>query len=125
MAASTACNICRNILVGFMLTHTEDTCPLRRSAYCSTCASYGHFTKSCERTIAAKAVQQRDATAAIKREAAATKKSSKEILELPDKEECIRTFLLSRSIPISQKKGKNKELLYEFAEANNMEVVLH
>ncbi len=124
--ASTACNICRNILVGFMLTHTEESCPLRRSAYCSTCASYGHFTKNCERTIAAKAVQQCDATAAMKRIAVSIKrKVQKEVIELPNKEECIRTFLLSRSIPISQKKGKNKELLYEFAEANNMEVVLH
>lgn len=124
-AAITGCRICRDILVGFMLTHGEDTCPLAKAAYCSYCASYGHFTKTCSRAFEAKKVQASDAARVMKAIAQERKKEKvKASLEIIDTENSIRTYLISKSIEPSQNKKENIKKLEEYAEERDLLLVM-
>lgn len=122
-AAITSCRICRDVLVGFMLTHGEETCPLAKAAYCSYCASYGHFTKTCSRAFEAKKVQASDA-ARVMKAIAHEKKKEKACLEIIDTENSIRAYLLSKSIEPSQKKKENIKKLEEYAEERDLLLVM-
>jgi len=128
MAAITGCRICRDVLVGFMLTHGEETCPLAKAAYCSYCASYGHFTKTCNRAFEAKKVQANDAARVMKSIAEAKRKEKeqekKACLEIIDTENNIRTYLMSKSIEPSQKKKENIKKLEQYAEEHALLLVM-
>jgi len=41
------CSHCRDILIDFRISHDAASCPLRKSLYCSSCASYGHLPLAC------------------------------------------------------------------------------
>jgi len=41
------CSICKKLLTGFSIAHTEVDCPLQKSYYCTGCARYGHHTSTC------------------------------------------------------------------------------
>lgn len=123
--ATAGCRICRDILVGFMLTHGEETCPLAKAAYCSYCASYGHFTTACNRAFEAKKVQASDAARVMKAIAEERKKEMKRAsLEIIDTDNSIRAYLLSKSIEPAQKKKENIKILQKYAEEHDLLLVM-
>ena len=125
--ATAGCRICRDILVGFMLTHGEETCPLAKAAYCSYCASYGHFATACNRAFEAKKVQANDAARvmkAIAQEKKKEKEKEKAYLEIIDTDNSIRAYLMSKSIEPAQKKKENIKILQKYAEDHDLLLVM-
>ena len=112
------CTFCREILVGFTLTHEPEDCPLKLSAYCSFCLERGHYLSDCLKASVAAT------THVLPPQVKQKNKILKPVLEIEDKEVVIRSYLLSKSIQISQKKGENKERLKIYAEENGYELVL-
>jgi hypothetical protein len=116
--STAGCTFCREILVGFMLTHEPVDCPLKMSAYCSFCLERGHYLSDCVKA----AVAARPHVPNIKYKEKSMK-PVKPVLEIEDKEVVIRSYLLSKSIPISQKKGENKERIKVYAEENGYNII--
>lgn len=44
------CSNCKHVLRDFIVKHPENQCILKRSQYCTHCASYGHLTRDCKST---------------------------------------------------------------------------
>lgn len=125
MAYTEGCDFCREILIGFIGTHPIEECPLKKAARCAMCLTRGHFTNTCPRAAEARLVQILDARRAEAHYIAErTKPSVKEALEIIDKDDHIRAYLLSKNIEISQKKGENKEKLKKYADEKGYELTL-
>jgi hypothetical protein len=130
------CDICRDTLQDFSIEHTEFSCPLRNSRYCSYCAKYGHLTKSCpakpsrmfrEPAYLEQLIPHTDLKAynitsktPIKYK---TPEEPQRILEIKDDDRVISAWLAARSIKPQNKWYTKRDTLEEYAKLNNMRVV--
>jgi hypothetical protein len=130
------CKICEKTLQGFEIEHTEQTCPLRMSRYCSYCAQYGHLTSNChakpsilfrkpaylEQLIPPSELDN----LGIKTKTPIKYKEKDEpqqLIEIKDDERVITAYLQSHSLKVSRKVRENKLTLEEYAKLNNKRVV--
>jgi hypothetical protein len=131
----TMCNICKDILQDFGIEHIEALCPLRNSRYCSICAQYGHFTKSCpakpkrmfrepaylEQLIPYSDLKEYN----IKTKTPLVFKGSEEpqqLIEIKDDDRVIGVYLAARLIKV-QKGFTKRYTLEEYAKLNNKRVI--
>jgi hypothetical protein len=129
------CNICKDILKDFGIEHSESKCPLRNSRYCSYCAQYGHYTKSCpakplrmfrEPTYLEQLIPHTE----LKTYNITTKtpiiyktvEESQQLLEIKDDDKVITAYLTSHLIKI-QRGFTKRQTLEEYAKLNNKRVV--
>lgn len=130
------CKICEKTLIGFEIEHTEQTCPLRMSRYCSYCAQYGHLTTQCpakpsilfrkpaylEQLIPPSDLVEFNITSKtpIKYK---EKDEPQQLLEIKDDDKVIMAYLLSHSLKVSRKSKENKMTLEEYAKLQNKRLV--
>jgi len=130
------CTICAKTLIGFEIEHTEQTCPLRMSRYCSYCAEYGHLTSKChakpsilfrkpaylEQLIPPSEIDEygiKSKTPIKYKE----KDEPQQLLEIKDDDKVIMAYLQARSLKVSRKSKENKLTLEEYAKLQNKRVV--
>ncbi len=129
------CSICKDTLPDFSIEHSEASCPLRNSRYCSYCAQYGHLTKSCpakpsrmfrepaylEQLIPYSDIKEYNITTKtpIKYK---TPEEPQQLLEIKDSDKVILAYLAARSIKI-QRGYTKKQTLEEYAKLNKKRVV--
>jgi hypothetical protein len=129
------CSICKETLQDFGIEHSEVSCPLRNSRYCSYCAQYGHLTKACpakpsrmfrepvylEQLIPYSDIKDYNITTKtpIKYK---TVEEPQQLLEIKDSDKVILAYLAARSIKI-QRGYTKKQTLEEYAKLNNKRVV--
>ena len=129
------CSICKEVLVGFGVEHTEARCPLRNSRYCANCAKYGHLTTACpampsiyfrepaflEQLIPHTMLKEFGITTMTPIVYNVQEKPQR-LLEIKDNDKVIAAYLSARSIKAS--KGKTKRYaLEEYAQLNNRRVI--
>ena len=129
------CSICKETLQDFGIEHSETSCPLRNSRYCSYCAQYGHLTKACpakpsrmfrepaylEQLIPYSDIKDYNITTKtpIKYK---TAEEPQQLLEIKDSDKVILAYLAARSIKI-QRGYTKKQTLEEYAKLNNKRVI--
>jgi hypothetical protein len=130
------CKICEKVLQGFEIEHTEQTCPLRMSRYCSYCAQYGHLTTACpakpsilyrkpaylEQLIPPSELDElgiKSKTPIKYKE----KDEPQQLLEIKDDDKVIVAYLISHSLKVSRKPKENKMTLEEYAKLQNKRVI--
>jgi hypothetical protein len=131
------CSICKEVLVGYGIPHTEARCPLRASQYCSYCASFGHLTTECrtkpskrftEPAFVEQLIGVNDLvefgirTATPLPHMAEEKDDKSHLLEIKDTEQAISAFLVSKGIKPG-KKGLLRFQLEQYAKGELLRVV--
>jgi hypothetical protein len=129
------CNICKDILQDFEIQHSETQCPFRNSRYCSYCAQYGHFTKSCpakpsrmfrepiylEQLISHSDLKTYNITSKTQIKYN-TPDEPQQLLEIKDDDKVIAAYLAARLIK-NQRGFTKRQTLEEYAKLNNKRVV--
>jgi hypothetical protein len=132
------CSICDKILVNFQIPHTEQSCPLRVSRYCSYCAQYGHITRACpakprrwareavyvEQLISPSELKEFNITSRTLINKREKEEEPEQLLEIFDSDKVIAEFLRARDVKVSKKAKDNRVKLNEYAQLNNMRLVL-
>lgn len=121
------CSICKSILVGFSIIHTELDCPLRKSYYCTGCARYGHRSNTCPAMPMWKYrepiyAEQLEPNAAVHTMTPLPIVYSKEpnYLRIKNTDESIKDFLTAQGIKF---KKNFRRLLHDFADLKQMRIV--
>jgi hypothetical protein len=130
------CSICEKVLKGFEIEHTEQSCPLRMSRYCSFCAKYGHLTSQCpakpsilfrkpaylEQLISPSDLDELGITTRtpIKYK---ERDEPQQLLEIKDDDKSIVSYLISHSLKVSKKLKDNKITLEEYAKLQNKRLI--
>jgi hypothetical protein len=134
------CKICAKVLHGFEIEHTEQTCPLRISRYCSYCAQYGHLTSQCpakpsilfrkpaylEQLIPPSELDEfgiKTKTPIKYKGKAQEKDEPQQLLEIKDDDRVIIAYLISHSLKISRKSKENRMILEEYANLQNKRLI--
>ncbi len=123
-----------------MIAHTPATCPLMASAYCSYCATYGHFTEGCPCPPAREAVEPIYIEQLISPALAAQYNirtctpipgsayntgitvAVGAVIEIPDKNTDLRAFLRCRDIQPSGKIKDNYKKIEMWAAAEGKKI---
>lgn len=130
------CSLCRDILKGFDLEHTEARCPLRNSFYCSNCAVYGHLTTACyalppayyrepaflEQLIPPSDVKRFGITTRTPLPVRAVVEEPPRLLEIKDNDKAIAAYLAARAIK-SPKGWTKRRALEEYAKRERRRIV--
>lgn len=132
------CSICKSILTGFSVKHDEDSCPLRKSMYCPSCAVYGHLPENCPDKPKQSAIKpcyvEQLIHHSIRKEYKITTRThiatypedtaeddESNILELCNSDMVIREYLKNHGIPIASK-SEIRPKMAEYAKKNNLRV---
>jgi hypothetical protein len=134
------CDICKDILVNFAISHEPILCPLRSSLYCSYCAQYGHVTNKCqskppkwsrkpiyvEQLIPTSDIIEYNITSKTLISPSnniSDESGNKRLLEIKDHDEIIIEFLKAKGIGVSKKMKENRNKLNDYATVNNYRLV--
>lgn len=113
-----SCLICKDILVDYTLTHTEEACPLRASLMCTYCNVSGHSNIGCPKEKAIRRVQVISIRTGQQRpEMTRTCTPHKPALDIRMDDRHISAYLRSQGIQPSQKPKKNLELLRDYTQS--------
>ena len=131
------CSHCRDILIDFRISHDPASCPLRKSLYCSTCASYGHLPLACptpaplrttlpcfvEKLIGPNLRREYNITSLtpLPIQKAVTVADEANIIELLDLDAVIKEYLKNHGITTTAK-AKIRLTLAEYASQNGKKV---
>jgi hypothetical protein len=106
------CAVCKNILVGYNLAHSEEACPLKAALLCTFCNRTGHTNTLCKEKVAFPPIR-------LTQERLLNDRTKVEIdIRWEDRNIC--AYLRSQGIQPSQKPKKNLELLAEYSLKNNI-----
>lgn len=131
------CSHCKTILGGFMLTHPDNQCILKRSYYCTYCASYGHLSEEClskppiwartpqyvEQLVPYYDLKRLHITSLTKLPIPNEIMESPQLIEIGDTASDIKNYLYSIGISTrSKSKEKLKRLVFEYANHKNIRI---
>ena len=107
------CSSCKNILIGYNLTHYEEACPLKAALICTFCNKIGHSNISCKGKAVFPPIRL------IQERGQQTQEIKVEIdIRWEDRNIC--AYLRSQGIQPSQKPKKNLDLLNDYCLKNNL-----
>ena len=132
------CSNCKDVLIGFSISHAASNCPLLRSSYCSVCCSYGHLTEDCpdkevlkfrkptyvEQLIPYSLLKQHKITSQTPLPTTEDRVAKYEPeWEVEDTDKAIRQVLMNYSSQPSGKPKENRRLLKQISDERHLKLV--